>query len=188
MSNKIKYALFAITAYIITSLPAHSANPVAFKALPESHIKFQATQGGAAVNGEFKNFTADINFHPEALAASKAIVTIDTGSVISGDKDAQEALPGAEWFNVKSFPQAVFETTSFKFLGGNKYEALGNLTIKGHSEAVTLSFILNEFSPTKSAVTGEVVIKRKAFKIGEESTDSIKDEVKVTIDIKAGAK
>ena len=182
---KNKFLALTALAYFMAA-PAFAAKPSAFKILPaDSHIKFQATQGGAAINGEFKTFTADINFHPDALAESSVKVTIDTGSYNVDDNDAKGALKDKEWFDVKGFPQAVFEAKSFKSLGNKKYEAAGNLTIKGHSEPVVLSFILAEFSEKSAAIAGELVLKRRAFKIGEDSTDSVKDDVKVVVEVKA---
>lgn len=189
MLNYINRYVLLFLCFVLYSIAAHAdQKPISFHLLPsESHIKFQATQGGAPIKGEFKNFVADINFHPEALSQSKVKVIIDMSSFVVDDKDAKDSLANAQWFNVTSFPQAIFEAESFKFLGDKKYEALGKLTIKGHAEPTTLSFTLNEFSKTNSHVIGVAILKRKAFNVGEESTDSIMDEVRVDIDIKADA-
>ncbi len=172
--------------FLVLSANAQAAQaPVTFKNLSkESSIKFEATQAGSPINGEFKSFTADITFSPEALDKSHAKVAIDMGSFAIGDKDAQESLPDKEWFNIAAFPQAVFESTSFKSLGDKKYETTGNLTIKDISNPITLIFTLNEFSPTVASISGDTTLRRLGYNVGEKSTESIKDEVKVTFDLK----
>lgn len=194
IKEKLKYTIL-VSGIILASVSmggsfsAHSAaQPVAFKLSPEeSYIKFQATQGGSPIKGEFKVFFADINFHPEALAESKVKVIIDIGSFIVDDADAKSVLKDPEWFSASLFPQAIFEAKSFKSLGDKNYEAEGNLTIKGHTELTKLTFKLNEFTSKSASVSGEAIIKRKAFKIGEESTDSIKDDVHVYVSVNAVA-
>jgi len=180
-----KYILaFLLLNSVITI--ANAAEPIAFKISPkDSHIKFQASQGGSNINGEFKNYTSDIKFNPEALDKCAAKVTIDIGSFVVDDSNAKTNLGTKEWFDTALFPQAVFEASKFKSLGDKKYEATGTLTIKGQAKPTTLIFTLNEFSKTTASITGETIIKRKDFKIGEESTDSVKDDVKVSIEIKA---
>ena len=41
-------------------------------------------------------------------------------------------LPKATWFNTVKFPQATFQSTAIKSLGGGKFEAAGKLAIKGN--------------------------------------------------------
>ena len=74
---------------------------------------------------------------------------------------------------------------SIKHLDGNKYEADSTLTIKDHVEPVILTFTLDEFSDASASVTGETILKRTNFKIGWDDVSSVKDDVKVTIKIKA---
>ncbi len=172
--------------FLILSANAQAAQaPVTFKNLSkESSIKFEATQAGSPINGKFKSFTANITFSPEALDKSHAKVTVNMGSFTVDDKDAKESLPETQWFDISVFPQAIFESTSFKSLGDKKYEATGNLIIKDISNPITLIFTLNEFSPTLASISGDTTLKRLGYNVGEKSTESIKDEVKVTFDLK----
>lgn len=187
MKNKFKYLI--VVAVVVFSSSANAAvKPIAFKQLPESHIKFQATQGGSVINGEFKTFSSDISFHPDNLPESKVKVTIDIGSYIVDDAEAKGTLKDVQWFNVAAFPQAIFKSKSFKFLGDKKYEAVGDLTIKGKTQPVTIEFVLNEFSHKSAYITGQVTLKRTLFDIGEKNTDSVKDDVVVSISMKCDGK
>lgn len=182
-------AIFLTILFVLYGAVAIAApSPVKLNTIPqESHIKFQVMQGKSEVKGEFKNFTADINFHPEALAASHVKVTIDISSLTVGDAETDGTIKSKDWFDTAAFPQAVFESSSFKSLGDKKYEAIGNLTIKGHSEPTTLTFTLNEFTSTAASISGTAQLKRKTFGIGDPKNDSVKDDVSVAVEVKAVA-
>lgn len=168
---------------------AQTIKPIEFKVVQaESHVKFEAKQAGVPINGEFKSFTADISFHPDNLAESKVRAVIDMSSFAVDSSDAQGVLSDATWFNTKLFPQSIFETKSFKPLGENKYEADGELEIKGHKEPINFIFTLDEFNEKNAHIKGNVTLKRRNFDIGEERTDSIEDGVVVSVEIKAVAR
>lgn len=180
---RIFFLIFSFFAF-----PAYAA-PVVFDVVPsESSIRFEVMQGTAKISGQFAVFTAQIAFHPEALAASKAVVTVDMASVTASDDEAQAMLAKEEWLNPKAFPQAIFTSESFKSLGDKHYEALGKLTLKGMVMPVVLSFTLDAFSPTAAAITGEMTLHRKDFHIGWDDTTSVADEVKLLVAVKAIAK
>jgi polyisoprenoid-binding protein YceI len=85
------------------------------------------------------------------------------------------------WFNVPKFPQATFESTSIKALGGGKFEVPGKLTIKGTAVNVVAPVTLTQAGAITTA-TGTLPIKRLAFKIGENEwadTSMVADDVQV---------
>ncbi len=183
-----RYLLLFISLILYSYNLQAAEAPVHFKIVPQqSRITFEATQAGAPVNGEFKLFSSDIYFSPNALAQSRATATIEMTSFAVDDEDARSILKDNNWFNITTFPQGLFESTSFKFLGGKQYEVFGNLTIKGHMEPISLTFILNEFSKDSASITGETILKRNSFNIGDKDTGSVKDDVKVSIIINAVA-
>jgi polyisoprenoid-binding protein YceI len=184
----MKYKIYIILFILIDV--AGSANaltkPFSFAINPaESSIKFETTEGGSAIKGEFKKFTADIKFHPENLQESKVKVTIEMGSFAVNNEEAKGALGDPEWFNLAAFPSAVFESSSFKSLGDKRYEASGNLSIKGHNEPITLTFTLDEFDPNSAAITGEATLKRQPFALGDLKSDSANNDVRVLVRINA---
>jgi polyisoprenoid-binding protein YceI len=184
----MKKYLLSLYLFLHTAFAIAAPTPIKFDIIPDqSHIKFQAMQGKSAINGEFKNFVAEIDFHPESLATSHVKVTIDIASITVGDSEAESNLKSKDWFDTASFPQAVFESKSFKSLGDKRYEANGNITIKGHTEPITLTFTLNEFSSASAYITGTAVLKHKAFGMGEPNNNSVRDEVSVAVDVKATA-
>ena len=147
----------------------------------QSQITFTSKQMGVPVDGQFRKFDAQIAFDPAKLAASKIAFTVDTGSATLGVKESDAELPKAPWFNVPKFPQATFQSTAIKALGGGRYEVAGKLAIKGNVQDVTVPVAMTQSGPTTTA-TGSFVIKRLAFKIGEgewSDTSMVADDVQI---------
>lgn len=165
------------------------AKPVTFTLVPtESSIRFQATHNDEPASGGFDQFTADIQFHPDALAASKVRLEVDMNSVTGAYSQIPATLKMDDWFNVGQFPKAVCETRSFKLLGGTHYQADARLTIKNQSVPITLDFTLDSFNAAAAHITGHTTLKRRDFFIGWRETDTLKDDVEVNIVLSALAK
>ncbi|WP_422845824.1 YceI family protein [Acidovorax sp. M2(2025)] len=147
----------------------------------QSEVQFTARQMGVPLEGHFTKFNAQVAFDPAKLATSKITFTVDTGSATLGSRETDAELPKPAWFNVPKFPQAQFESSSIKALGGGKFEVAGKLTIKGNAQNVVVPVALAQSGATTTA-TGTLPIKRLAFKIGENEwadTSMVADDVTV---------
>ena len=147
----------------------------------QSEVKFTARQMGVPLEGHFKTFSAQVAFDPAKLATSKIRFTVDTGSATLGSRETDAELPKPTWFNVPKFPQAQFESSSIKALGGGKFDVAGTLTIKGNAQSVVVPVTLTQSGATTTAA-GALPIKRLAFKIGENEwadTSMVADDVQV---------
>jgi polyisoprenoid-binding protein YceI len=147
----------------------------------QSSVEFTARQMGVPLQGHFKKFDAQVAFDPAQLATSRIRFTVDTGSATMGARETDAELPKAPWFNVPQFPQATFESTAIKALGGGKFDVAGKLTIKGAAVSVSVPVALVQSGATTTA-TGSLPIKRLAFKIGDgewADTSMVADEVQV---------
>lgn len=147
----------------------------------QSEVQFTARQMGVPLEGHFTKFNAQVAFDPAKLATSKITFTVDTGSATLGSRETDAELPKPAWFNVPKFPQAQFESSSIKALGGGKFEVAGKLTIKGNAQNVVVPVALAQSGATTTA-TGSLPIKRLAFKIGENEwadTSMVADDVTV---------
>jgi polyisoprenoid-binding protein YceI len=148
----------------------------------QSQITFVSKQMGVAVEGQFKKFDAQVAFDPAKLPASKISFTVDTGSATLGVKESDAELPKAAWFDVSKFPRATFQSTAIKAVGPGKYEVAGKLNIKGASQDVNVPVSMTQ-SGAATTATGSFVIKRLAFRIGENEwadTSMVADDVQVT--------
>jgi polyisoprenoid-binding protein YceI len=134
----------------------------------KSNINFATRWAGQAVTGNFRQWGGTIAFDPANLAASKAVITIQTGSALSGTKEANDNLSGSDWFDVRRFPTARYETSSIRSLGGGRYIADGLLTVKGVAYRLALPFTLR-ISGNVATMTGQATLDRTTIKIGLES-------------------
>jgi polyisoprenoid-binding protein YceI len=147
----------------------------------QSEITFAAKQMGVPVEGRFKKFDAQIAFDPKKPEAANVTFTIDLGSVSFGSKETETEVVKPEWFNVKGFPQATFQSTSVKAAGPGKFDVAGKLTIKGNSQNVVVPASIVQSGGTTTA-NGSFAIKRLDFKIGEgewKDTSMVANDVQV---------
>jgi polyisoprenoid-binding protein YceI len=150
----------------------------------QSQLTFQGTQGGAPFEGSFERFSAEISLDPEDLTTSSIAVRIDTASASSGSPERDGALPGADWFDVASHPEASFTSTAIS-LTDDGYSADGTLTIKGTALPTTLPFTLTIADKTAHA-TGSLTIDRGDFGVGTGALSAmVGAEVIISFDITA---
>ena len=149
----------------------------------QSEITFVSKQMGVPVDGRFKKFDAQIAFDPAKLAAANIAFTVDTGSATVGSPDSDSELPKATWFSVAKFPQASFQSSAVKSLGGGKFQITGKLTIKGNVKDLDFPVALTQAGGV-TTVNGQFTLKRLAFKIGENEwadTSMVADDVQVKV-------
>jgi polyisoprenoid-binding protein YceI len=150
----------------------------------ESHVNFTASLQGKDFTGGFDTFDAVINFKEDAVEDASVTATIHLASVSAGDKERDAALPGKEWFNIKSFPKAVFQSDNFVKTGDGQYEARGTLSMKGKSQPLTLPFTL-DIDGSRAEMDGKVTLDRTLWDVGTGnwSTDEWAS-TKVLVDVK----
>jgi polyisoprenoid-binding protein YceI len=148
------------------TLPAAAQAPAQKVVLAQSEIAFTSRQMGVPVDGKFRKWDAQIAFDPRKPEAGKVSFSIDAGSAGFGSPETDAEVPKAEWFDVARFPQATFQSSAMKALGGGKFEVAGKLGIKGSTRDVVVPVAMAQAGGTTSA-TGAFTIKRLDFKIGE---------------------
>lgn len=171
------FAAFAALA-VLAALPAAAQSPQKVTA-DKGYIRFVVRQMNAPVEGRFRKFEGTVAFDPSHPEATKGEFEVDLSSIDLGSEEGETEARRKPWLNVEAFPKAKFVATSVKALGGNKYEARGNLTIKGTTQPVVAHFALSEAGGTRT-VEGEFPLKRLQYKIGEgtwSDTDTVADEI-----------
>lgn len=146
---------------------SHAAHATEWTVDPaKSDLGFLATQSGRQFEGRFKSWQAEIEFDKADLSKARAHVLIDMASASTADRQRDSALPGSDWFNAKKFPQAIFDAANFTSKGGNQYEAVGTLEIRGIKKNVTLPFTLDIAGDDAHAV-GKLDIVRSDYGVGQ---------------------
>jgi polyisoprenoid-binding protein YceI len=152
-----------------------------------SSITFKSNFDGEDFQGKFNSWDAQISFDPKNVAAAKVTATINTGSAKTGDPSQDESLPTSQWFDVAKFPRATFTSTSWKDLGGGKYQVAGNLTLHGVTQPVVLPISLAINGNTAKA-SGVISIDRSKFGVGGgqfRSSETIPYAVQVALAVTA---
>ena len=135
---------------------------------------------GEPMEARFTRFSPRIRFDPAQPGQARFDVVIELASVASGTDDGDTLLRGAAFFAVGKHPQARFTASGVRALGGSRFHAQGELSLRGLRRPVTLSF---RWTPgARPVLEGEAVLRRLAFGVGAgewADTGTIGDEVKV---------
>lgn len=178
---------------------AHSAPPVAagaggvvnwrvnnsLSSIGFSFVYQDPENGNTTFNGAFGQWRADIRFDPNDLAHSSAVVIVQMASAHDGVDIHDRGLPSAEWFDAAAHPTAEFRTTSIR-RSGSAYEAVGQLTMKGHAQPATLPFTL-VIDGDHARMSGHLTISRRDFDIGvhSDANDMISQNIAVSVRVDA---
>jgi len=168
-----------------TSAEPTPAGPWTVKA--GSTLGFTSSWSGQAIEGAFRSWDAHIVFSPDDLTHSKIVVSVNIGSVSTGDAQRDATLPTDDWFAAAAHPKATFTATHIRKIGEGRYLADGTLDLKGVKAPLSLPFTLAIAGDTAKA-RGTVSIDRTHFGVGLgewAATDSIPALVKVSFALNA---
>lgn len=164
-------ALWSITlaGVVWMSGGAASAQPQAMLQPAQSEVVFQVKQMGVPVEGRFRKFSAQVAFDPKQPETGSVALQVDTASATMGAAEIDVELPKPVWFGVARFPQASFQSTAIKALGGGRFEVAGKLSIKGQVRDITVPVALS--APAQpggpALASGSFTLKRVEFLVGE---------------------
>ena len=118
------------TAILALAAPLALAQTTAWATDPaHSGVEFSIRHMGLSnVHGEFSKVTGTIQLNEADITRSTVQVTIDVGTVDTGNSDRDTDLKGDHFFDVAKFPTATFTSTSVARNGGS-LAVTGNLTL-----------------------------------------------------------
>ena len=90
------------------------------------------------VRGHFKNVSGSLVFDPENPAQSSADVTIDAGTIWTGQPQRDAHLRSADFLDVEHHPWITFTGNQVEIAGARDYILRGTLMIRGVSREVKL--------------------------------------------------
>jgi polyisoprenoid-binding protein YceI len=151
----------------------------------KSTLQFTFTQAGAKNQGRFTRFPVTFDFSPADPAAGHLEVTVEIGSIDSGDKERDDTLRSDDLFAASKFPQARFSATRINKTASG-YEAIGKLTIRGTTHDLTVPFTFRTATENGAAVgymAGKTTLKRLDYGVGQgdwKATDQVGNDVEVS--------
>jgi polyisoprenoid-binding protein YceI len=150
------------------------------------------------VRGHFKDIHGSLEFDPDNPATLSLEATIAVAGIWTGEPHRDEHLRSADFLDVAKHPTIRFVTTKSERIGGNDYQLLGDLTIRGVTHPVTfpLRYLgrwktpYNDARVTRLGLTGKTSIDRFDFGVSwnaamENSGSVVGSDVLITMDVEA---
>src|ERR1700730_11129978 len=177
-----------------TGAAAQAASPVTHYVLDQakSALEFTFMQAGAQNKGKFTRFPVSFDFSAESPAGGHLEVTVEIGSLDSGDKERDDTLRSADLFAVAKFPQARFSATQISKTAQG-FEAAGKLTIRDVTREGRVPFTFrtaDEHGVAVGYMSGKTSIRRLDFGVGQgdwKATDQVGNEVGVSFALRLTA-
>ncbi|MCX7176440.1 MAG: YceI family protein [Proteobacteria bacterium] len=172
-----------LLALLMSPLAVGSVSAAEFNAVlgDKSAVNFVSKQMGVPVEGKFKKFAAQISFDTNKPEKGRAQIEIELASIDAGNSDANDEAKGKAWFNIREFPTAKFVSGGIKSVGNGRYEAAGQMTIKGKTRDVVAPFNAR-LDGGNLVIDGAIPILRLQYGIGDGAwadTGTVADEVQV---------
>ena len=92
------------------------------------------------VRGSFKEFTGTAHIDAANPSASSVTLTIQAGSIDTGNADRNGHLVSPDFFDVENNPEITFVSTQVEKADETTWVITGDLTIKGSTKPVTIAF------------------------------------------------
>ncbi|MEM7437064.1 MAG: YceI family protein [Myxococcota bacterium] len=181
MTVHIRHALFAAIGLVFAASTA-SAAPLK---LDKTHSKvgFTAETLLFDVDGQFSDYSIEVDGDPSTPAKTKVKVSINVASIDTDNDKRDGHLKSPDFFDVANHPTITFESTSIR-KKGNQLIVKGNLTMRGKTKPVTIPFKVakgkNGAGVDTTAYKGKLTVDRTAYGVG---TDSIAAKISLEDDV-----
>ena len=147
----------------------------------------------STVRGRFAGVSGTVEFDPSDLSTGQARISIDTASIDTRDEKRDAHLKSADFFDVASFPAITFVSRRVQAVKGERFQLVGDLTIKDVTREVVLDVESNglqadPWGGQRAGFSARVAINRKDFGLGwnvalEAGGVLVGEEVKITLDV-----
>ncbi len=133
-----------------------------------STVSFEVMHHGIAKStGRFNDFDGVLHFDPAKPDAASVEVTIQAGSVDTGNEKRDGHLASPDFFNVEANPVITFKSTSVA-KSDDGIVAKGMLNFNGVEREVSFPFVFmgtaqDPWGGTRAGFSGETKLSRKAF-------------------------
>ena len=126
------------------------------------HMMFTKTRG------RFIRWSGVLLLDPSNHESSSVEITIDAGSIDTGDAQRDAHLRSPDFLEVEKYPTIGFKSTKIEDLGEGKLRVLGDLTIHGVTRPVVLETehagrVKDPWGNDRSGYTARTAIDRTDF-------------------------
>jgi len=152
-------------AGVIFACSTH-AQAEAWTLTPQSNVGFEIKSlGVTVVKAKFNRVQSSMQFDVKAPQHASTNFVMDVNSLSLSKPSLKNMILGEDLFYASKYKTATFKSTSFKDLGGGKYNIAGNLTLRGITKPVTFSTTLKPNANTANLldVQSSAMINRSDF-------------------------
>ncbi|WP_104749149.1 YceI family protein [Helicobacter cynogastricus] len=146
----------------------------------------------SSVHGDFKDYSAVIDFDPKSRTFKKLEATIKATSINTNNTKRDTHLRSDEFFKVEKYPDLHFVMQKYEKVNAHQGRMIGTLNIAGVAHKVVLHTevgVAQHQGQNKLGFSLNGKIKRLDFKLApEKSTHLIGDVVALDIEIEATQK
>ena len=186
--------IFSILLLYSLSLGATAQNIIQNVDPTHTGIKFSVTHLMVSeLEGNFKTYSGKVESPSTDFNNGTVEFTIDVNSINTESDDRDKHLMGDEFFNSAKYPKITFKSTSFKKIDGNKYELIGDLTIRNITKKVNFDvknngLMKDPWGNNKAGFKANTKINRKDYDLKwsmltEAGGMVVSDEVDITVNI-----
>ncbi len=136
------------------------------------------------VRGNFKLFSANIDFDPANPQAGSVSAEIDASSIDTSVADRDGHLKSPDFFDVEKHPSITFKSVSVASTGANKLDITGDLTVRGTTKRIIVPATMMFYEQGTGRFRGTFTINRMDYGVNYDSKlNPIQPEVQVQWDI-----
>lgn len=174
LSSKRFWGKFAVLATLVTGssivLPwvLHDGHRLV---AGDSEVSFIADVTGEDTLGIFTDTSVTADIDKSNLSGSNLVARVKTASIVSDNDQVAGSLPDADWFDVESYPEAIFQSTAIEFVSDGEVSVTGDLTLKATTQSITFPMTLTQEDEIIVA-RGEFAVDRREYDIGMQSQDN----------------
>ncbi len=118
---------------LVVDVPTYSID------LAHSSVGFHVRHLGITkVNGRFNEFESSVHVDPDDLSTLEASAVIQVGSIDTGVEKRDGHLKSADFFDAENHPTMTFRSREVRHIDGDRFELVGDLTIRGTTREVVL--------------------------------------------------
>lgn len=153
-------ALFATALLLTAAAPA----PWVFER-EGSRIEMSVRAFGGSHVGRFSDWRGEAQLDPARPEAAQATVTVQAGSLRMSPAAVTERAIGPGFLDASRHPTIRFELKSLEPLGGSRYSARAEVTVKGRRRDIAFPVDLR-VAGERAQLTGAFTLDRADFGIG----------------------
>lgn len=129
-----------------------------------SNIGFQVEHFPfSTVEGAFNRFDGGLTLPEGNNPSRQALFLVKADSMVTGDDELDDYLKSATFFNATQFPDIIFVSTGFEWLGGSNARLYGDLTLRGITRSLALAVHIHNTASQTVVIHADADLQRSEF-------------------------